>query len=51
MSYTPVIGEHGHTLCNLTYISAGQDIHIAIAVEEAGSANDRKIHVLHISEG
>jgi len=46
----PVMNEHGHYLCELNTVAAGQDIYLTIAVNMEIVTN-KVIYVLHISEG
>lgn len=50
VSYGPVFNDHGHAMCELHCISAGQAIYLSIAVE-GDTPHERRIHVLQVSEG
>lgn len=50
LTSTPVQNEHGHYLCELNTVAAGQDVYLTIAVDTSDVTN-RSIFVLHISEG
>jgi hypothetical protein len=45
----PVMNEHGHYLCNLHQVTAGQDVYLVVAVDT--NPQHKRLFVLHISEG